>query len=132
MHDHRWRTETALFLLWALASTACLLVVLGAFTIGIFVLPIAGVLLGAAAAGTFRRPHREFALTGALLGPAVWSSYIGARWAARDYSDDGTHSHLVADQFLPFLTVTLGCLATAVALFVLLGRRTHQHHPVRP
>lgn len=131
MHNHRWPTEIGLFLLWALASTACLLVLLGAFTIGLFVLPIAGALLGAAAAGTFRLPHREFALTGALLGPAVWSSYIGASWAARDYSDDGTHSHLVAQRFLPFATVTIGCAATAVALFVVLGLRTHQHHPVR-
>ena len=131
MHTLRWPTETGLFLLWALASTAGLLVFLGAFTIGLFVLPVAWLLLGAAALCTFRRPHREFVLTGLLLGPAVWSSYIGASWAARAYSADGTQSRLDLQRFLPFLAVTLGCAGVAVTLFVALGIRTHRHHPGR-
>lgn len=132
MHTLRWPAETGLFLLWAIAGTAGLLVLLGAFTIGLFVLPLAWLLFGAAAFRTFRRPHREFTLAGLLLGPAVWSSYIGAGWAARDYSADGTQSHLDLQRFLPFLAVTLGCAGCAVALFVLLGVRTHRHHPVGP
>ena len=132
MHTVRWPAATALFLLWALASTACLLVLLGAFTIGLFVLPAAIALLGAATVCTFRRPHREFALVGALLGPAACSSYIGASWAARDYSPDGTSSHLVLHRFLPFLAVTAGCTAAAVVLFALLAVRAHHRHPGGP
>lgn len=129
MHTVRWPAETALFLLWALTSTAWLLVLMGAFTIGLLVVPVAAALLGAAALCTFRRPHREFALVGALIGPAAWSSYIGASWAARDYSADGTSSHIVLHRFLPFLAVTAACAAAAVLLFALLGVRAHRRHP---
>jgi len=125
MDTSRWSVENALFLLWALTGIAGTVVLAGALTIGIFVLPVALLLAAAAALLTRHRPHRAFVLSGLLLGPAALSSYIGASWAARDSSPDGSRSHLVPLHFLPYAAVTVICFAVAVALFVGLGRRAH-------
>ncbi|MBB2890790.1 hypothetical protein [Flexivirga oryzae] len=126
MYRDRWIAESAAFLLWGLTSTVGLLAFLTVFTIGIFVLPVAVVFVWCAFALTFRKPAREFTMVGVLLGPAVWSLYIGITWAARDFSPDGRTSHLVPLRFLPYAGVTAACLATAVALFVVVGVRIHR------
>lgn len=132
MERHRWAIESGMFVLWALTGIAGTVTVLGLLTIGVFVLPFTVLLLAAAMLLTFRRPHREFTMVGVLFGPGALSSYIGAAWAARESSADGSRSQLAPLRFLPYAAVTAICLAAAVVLFVVLGRQAHHRHPDLP
>lgn len=126
VRDGPWPAETGIFLLWGFACTVGLLAVLAILSIGVFVLPFAWLSLGVTLWLTFRRSGRAFTMVGALLGPAFWLSFMGATWAARSYSPDGSRSSLDPARFAPYLGVTVCCVAAAVALFVGLGLRTHK------
>lgn len=122
-HDF-WRSNLGAFTLWALTGITGCVAVAGILTIGIFVMPIVGVLLGAAILLTGRRPHREFTIVGLLLGPALLLPFIGWVLATPDTVDG--HTPVRWTTFLPFAVTGLACLVTALVLFVVLGRRAHQ------
>ena len=124
-----WRGDLGPFVLWALTGVTGCIAVAGILTIGVFLMPVVGVLLGAAILLTGRRPHREFTLTGLLLGPALLLPFIGWVVATPDTVDGHTPVHWTT--LMPYAGAGLACLVAAPALFVVLGVRTHQHHPVR-
>ena len=124
MHRERWIAESGAFLLWGLTATTGLLAFFAMFTIGLFVLPVAGALLGWALVVTFHRPAREFTMIGVLLGPAAWSGYFVV-WAARSYPIYGSGSGL-EPWLLAYVAATVICLVTALLLFIVLGTRAHR------
>lgn len=125
-----WRRDLGVFTAWALTGITGCVAVAGILTIGIFVMPVVGVLLGIAILLTGRRPHREFTITGLLLGPALLLPVIGWVLATPDTIDGHTPVHWTT--FLPFAGTGLACLVTALVLFVMLGRDAHRSVPPGP
>lgn len=122
--DSRWRAEAGTFTLWALTSVAGLVSIGGILSIGVFVMPFAGVLLGVSILLTGRRPHREFTLSGLLIGPALALPFLG--WALATPETINGHPAVHWGTFLPFSAAGAACLVLGVSLFLVLGRRAHR------
>ncbi len=74
-------TNYWLFCLWLLVAVAGALTLLGMFTIGPFVAPVALLLFVVATIGTVRRPGRVHSTLGALV-PLPWAAVLVAAYVA--------------------------------------------------
>ena len=122
------------FIAWTVVGAGWMLAVVGAMTIGIFVVPV----VGAVTAVVATRRGSELGLAGLLAGaslPLFYIAYLnrdGPGEVCRHFANGGNEC-LEEMSPLPWLAVGIGLVAVAVWLFVALNRaRSHRETCTNP
>lgn len=117
-----WPADIGLFGLWSLTGLAGGAVLAGAFTIGIFFVPVVWLFLGLSLWRTVRRPGRAHTIAGLLVGPAAAIGYLGS-WLT--FMSDSGGSDLVWLHAMPFIVVGTALLVVAVTILII-GHHRHE------
>jgi hypothetical protein len=121
--DTRSSTGWGWFLAWFFAGALCALAVLGALTIGIFVLPIAGVLIVFLAT----RRHAVDGVAGLISGlglPVLFVAYLNRDGPGNICTSTATSTTCMEEWSpWPWLLIGVGVIALGVAVFVWSTRR---------
>lgn len=131
-----WGFDIALFALVAVTALTVAVAVLGMMTIGIFVTPVAAVLLAACTVLMGRHPHARYCLAGVLFAPAlglgIVATWINSLWSDRQWcSSDGSCSNVApanpASWNWPMMGAAVLVVLISVAVFLHAGRRARAH-----